>query len=372
MTKRMLGLLSDYLGHTLHRFQSNQFALLQQQHPIANAQTFPILRSTHCTLEFKQAASLLNHLKHTAVHYQAILVQSHWDVPATDLAPIINPIRQYQPDTKIVFLDWYAPLHIPQPDLLNLVDLYVKKQVLKDRQRYSGLYDTNLLEYEAQWNEAFKQTRYLQLDPALLDQKLFVGWNFATDGHKIRQLNQSYYLNLHRPIDIHCRICAPSNRDQWYGHMRGRAYDAVQAFKQAHPTLNILSETVRIEYQKYINEIVHSKICISPFGYGEVCWRDFEAILSGALLIKPDMGHLVTNPDIYCPYETYVPCQWDFADLDSQCMYYLQNEPGRQQIVSNAVLAWKAFLQQGWPDLWSQLMHRLAIEPIPVQSLEKP
>jgi len=27
-----------------------------------------------------------------------------------------------------------------------------------------------------------------------------------------------------------------------------------------------------------------SKICISPFGYGEICWRDFEAIIFGCLL----------------------------------------------------------------------------------------
>ena len=40
----------------------------------------------------------------------------------------------------------------------------------------------------------------------------------------------------------------------------------------------------------------HSRICISPFGYGEICWRDFEAILCGCLVVKPDMSHVETNP----------------------------------------------------------------------------
>jgi hypothetical protein len=38
--------------------------------------------------------------------------------------------------------------------------------------------------------------------------------------------------------------------------------------------------------------LTNSKLCFSPFGYGELCWRDIEGLSDGGCLIKPDMGHL--------------------------------------------------------------------------------
>ena len=34
---------------------------------------------------------------------------------------------------------------------------------------------------------------------------------------------------------------------------------------------------------------------LSPFGWGEICYRDFEAALNGMLLIKPDMNTLILD-----------------------------------------------------------------------------
>ena len=31
---------------------------------------------------------------------------------------------------------------------------------------------------------------------------------------------------------------------------------------------------------------------ISPFGWGEICFRDFESIILGKLLIKPNCDHI--------------------------------------------------------------------------------
>ena len=33
----------------------------------------------------------------------------------------------------------------------------------------------------------------------------------------------------------------------------------------------------RVSQAKFFAQLRHSKICFSPFGYGEVCWRDYEA-----------------------------------------------------------------------------------------------
>jgi hypothetical protein len=75
---------------------------------------------------------------------------------------------------------------------------------------------------------------------------------------------------------------------------------------------------------------------LSPFGWGEVCFRDFEAIISGALLLKPDMSHLRTWPDVYVPNETYIPLAWDGQDLRDKVDYYLTHTAERERIARNA------------------------------------
>ncbi|MGY6521482.1 MAG: hypothetical protein ACXIUD_07130 [Mongoliitalea sp.] len=73
--------------------------------------------------------------------------------------------------------------------------------------------------------------------------------------------------------------------------------------------------TGTIPKEKYFEEIKRVKLVLSPFGYGEICFRDFEAILNGAVLIKPDMSHIQTFPDIYLPNKTYIPIYWDGSNL---------------------------------------------------------
>lgn len=70
-----------------------------------------------------------------------------------------------------------------------------------------------------------------------------------------------------------------------------------------------------IPYNDYLQEIAQSKAVYSPYGYGEIYTRDFEAFLQGAALIKPDMNHLVTYPDWYIDNQTYIPVKWDFSDF---------------------------------------------------------
>ena len=54
---------------------------------------------------------------------------------------------------------------------------------------------------------------------------------------------------------------------------------------------------------------------ISPFGWGEICFRDFESIILGKLLIKPNCDHIITWPNIYQD-NMYVPIDWDASNLD--------------------------------------------------------
>jgi hypothetical protein len=94
--------------------------------------------------------------------------------------------------------------------------------------------------------------------------------------------------------------------------------------------------TDRVARGQYLDEMLHSRIVVSPFGYGELCWRDFEAILCGALLVKPDTSHLRTMPDLLVPGETYLPVAWDFSNLEAVCAPYLADEARRRALAETA------------------------------------
>ena len=75
----------------------------------------------------------------------------------------------------------------------------------------------------------------------------------------------------------------------------------------------------------YVNTLLNSKIVISPWGFGEMCYRDFEAMYCGCVLIKPDTSFVQTYPDIFINNKTYIPCKVDFSDLQEKVMYIKNN-----------------------------------------------
>lgn len=71
-----------------------------------------------------------------------------------------------------------------------------------------------------------------------------------------------------------------------------------------------------IPKKDYLKEVNDSKVIISPFGWGEVCYRDFESIIGGSLLLKPSMSHINTYPNVYVNDYSYVEIDWNFSDLE--------------------------------------------------------
>jgi hypothetical protein len=128
-----------------------------------------------------------------------------------------------------------------------------------------------------------------------------------------------------------CRsACTP---DKWIYPLRGPLANLLSPLEGR---FRVLLPDQRVPQSQYYAEMLRSRICVSPFGYGEVCWRDYEAVLCGCLLVKPDMSHLRTEPDLFVPGETYVPVKWDFSDLAETCTRYLKNDAERMRISRRA------------------------------------
>jgi len=81
----------------------------------------------------------------------------------------------------------------------------------------------------------------------------------------------------------------------------------------------------KLPYQEYINVLYNSKVAISPFGMGELCFRDFECMQFGTIIIKPSMSMVKTIPNIYEDGETYISCKYDWSDLNETVDYVLSN-----------------------------------------------
>ena len=97
-----------------------------------------------------------------------------------------------------------------------------------------------------------------------------------------------------------------------------KAYSSSVGF-QRKSLLSSISElenfqTERVPSAAYLSALDKDFAVLSPIGWGEVCYRDFESVLFGKLLIKPSMTHIQTWPNIYTDNTCYL-LNWDFTEL---------------------------------------------------------
>ena len=74
---------------------------------------------------------------------------------------------------------------------------------------------------------------------------------------------------------------------------------------------------------------------LAPYGYGEMAPRDIESAMFGAILIKPDMSYIDTNPYIFEDMVTYIACKHDFSDLQEKIDMVLGNYEKFSYIIDN-------------------------------------
>lgn len=62
----------------------------------------------------------------------------------------------------------------------------------------------------------------------------------------------------------------------------------------------------KIPFSEYIPMLERSKLVTSPFGMGEINFRDFEAIINGAMVIKENLDNVITLPNFFKNKFTYI------------------------------------------------------------------
>jgi hypothetical protein len=69
-----------------------------------------------------------------------------------------------------------------------------------------------------------------------------------------------------------------------------------------------------IPREEYDEILLSSYACLSPLGYG-ACYRSWEGIYGGCIVIQPDCSYMTSWPNIYMPNQFFIPCDLNFIDL---------------------------------------------------------
>lgn len=271
-----------------------------------------------------------------------VCFQTRFDLPDGALQDLVARIRRHNPQARLVYLDWFAPTDLRLAARIGpLVDIYLTKHLLRDRSAYgrATFGDTNLMDHYGRSLGLDHEVQHFPL-PAGFEDKLRVGPSFATADFMLPVFERGRLPAGPRPIDLHARIATQGT--PWYQAMRQDSAAAVAALQGVRTVTG-----TGIRHDLFLREMRQSKLCFSPFGYGEVCWRDYEAVMTGAVLLKQDMSHVETDPDIFTAGQTYVPVRWDLADFADKVEWLLSDDGARARIARNAFELLRDYARSG-------------------------
>jgi hypothetical protein len=247
---------------------------------------------------------------------------------------------------KLIWLDSTASTGSTHFQVLPIVDKYLKKQLLKDLSLYTRVfYGARIYTdyYKKHYN--LPNEEVAQVDP--IDKKyinkLCLSWNLVFGPYSVnKRITNLFRLTpwlLKKKLSFTYPAVKNTTNADRSNPVCFRGSDKYTSKVLAFQRIKIIEMlrnrgvcTTPVKYKDYINELENTKIAISPFGAGELCFRDFEIFLKGSLLLKPSMDHLVTWPDIFVEGETYVSAKWDLSDFEEKVNYLLQNDNLVRQI----------------------------------------
>lgn len=258
--------------------------------------------------------------------------------------------------STIIWFDISDSTGTTQFKVLPLVDKYLKGQVLKDRGAYKKTYYglrifTDFYHRNFGIEDAAPAESHLNIIPRDEDLcKIGISWNSG-------MANYSYYgLTLGRLW--HKAGALPRFYPQkWYSPAVGRPIVLSCRIGDSYPrqTISFLRKEMKkrlvgrvalgkVSRRRYFRELAQSIACISPFGFGEICYRDFESMIYGAAMVKQDMSHLETWPALWRENETYLPLAWDFSDFQEKIDFIYRYPQKVVGLAYNAQQLYKNYL----------------------------
>ncbi len=278
---------------------------------------------------------------------------------AEDEIALMDRLRQLVP--AVFWFDNSDSSGDVRTGLVSHVDRYLKPQILRELDRYNTLTVTGVIfrDYYHHTRGIADDTRKWRgpMDEADLP-RLKAAWNLGLGNLSVtrqnrflrkarvhywtylggRGLPEAYHLQpvepdlAARPLDVSYRANLWSGKPTVHFH-RAEAQRRLAALAARTSYQVRLGGGVRPA--EYFAEMSQCKVVVSPFGLGELCYRDFESFEAGAVLLKPDMSHLDTWPDYFEPGVTYVPYAWDYSNFEEKLVDILEH-PARYEAIARA------------------------------------
>ena len=242
--------------------------------------------------------------------------------------------------------------------LIKYVDVFMKNQIMKDLSFYT--HDNGAYSVRPWLTDTINlQDHFKKYFPCPDDQlhKIKLGWNLGLLDYRVF-LGKKYLSNYFFTNPKFYKSSADRRLDFSF---RGAIDYGTSISYQRNKVIELLREITKyksvlsaekLDKAAFIKEIAESKVCLSPFGWGEVCYRDFEVFSAGALLFKPSMNYMNTFPDIFIENETYIPFSLEEGDLIEKLTRVLDNyadyihiAQNGQNLFSNAINDGEAFVK---------------------------
>lgn len=228
--------------------------------------------------------------------------------------------------TPVVWFDISDSTGWLQTQVLPLVQRYYKSQLLRDRTLYTHPHYGNRIwsdYYHREFGICDKEPAKSRVvaDAAQLE-KLAVSWHSGlADYSRFGPLRMAFRqrLPIDRLLQYPTSFTAPGGpRPTTIACRMGVDYQRATVAHQRLQIRELLGERAakgKLSRRAYFREMQQTRLVVSPFGFGEITLKDFEAMLCGAVLLKPDMSHMETWPNLFVAGETILTHRWDLSDL---------------------------------------------------------
>lgn len=289
------------------------------------------------------------HLHHAETDGQADeVLDGDYDVLLLHEKPLYEPALDC--GRPIVFLERVDGAQLRESrNYLDRIAGVIKAYTFRDRTFYNRTFDRYHIDvlHAARircGHPLWKDSRYAHPPLSQPDlAKIRTGYGFGAWHNLSWAVTADIDLAAPRPTDVHF---AGSTGDVYQASEvavhRNLALYAARRWRGPHVAVSGRPWPMR----EYHRSIIDSKCVLCPWGWGESTHRDYEAMLLGAVMIKPDTDHVETWPDIYRAGETYVACEPDFSDVHEKIDHIVKHfddyRPMREQARQLILDAWPA------------------------------
>lgn len=247
--------------------------------------------------------------------------------------------------SKVIWFDTTDSTGTLQSAVFSVVDKYLKSQILSDKSKYtSRIYGGRI------YSEYYHETQGIDDgdaeavdDPITAEnvEKLGVSWNsgladYSTYGpwkiELFRRLGWEWILR-HPGVLQDVGVDRKNDLSARFGSTYSRATVRRQR-ESIREMLTSRLDTRKLNRRGYMRELMASKVVLSPFGWGEITLKDFEVFLTGGMLLKPSLDHMLTWPNFYEKGKTYLAHDWDLSDLEERIDWAVDNDQERREIAA--------------------------------------